>query len=228
MRTPTTFIAVLLNALLLLSISAMAASELKWETTLIEVEPTFEQKEVTVSFQFENISNQPITIDSTKTSCGCTVASLEKTTYEPGESGEVSAVFEIGQLVGLQTKLITVFTNGSKEPTDSLTLKVNIPQAVTLKPRIRMWKIGQGEINEQTIQISIHESLDIEITSLIPINEDGAQFDYTLEKSEKPGDYLLTLKPKSLEVQLRGRFNLGSDNDRDHTLQKHPIYAFVR
>lgn len=204
------------------------ASGLEWENTVFEATAEFGQEEVFASFKFTNTSGQEISITSTKASCGCTVANLEKKTYAPGEKGEVSAVFEAKSRVGKQQQYIEVFLNNEPESSDKLTIKVDIPQAVTLKPRIRIWRKGQ-EVSPQTFEVTLHQELDLEIDTLVPINEDADQFDYEIQQTNNsPRTYLISVTPKSVESPARGRFYLGSSNSETSILKKHPIYTFVR
>ncbi|MCH6256056.1 DUF1573 domain-containing protein [Puniceicoccaceae bacterium K14] len=203
------------------------ASPLQWESEIIEIDPDFEEEKVIATFKFENTSDQPITITSTKTSCGCTVAELAKKDYEAGETGEIKAVFDVGQRVGLQQKQISVHLNGEADPAYNLTLKVNIPRAITLKPRVRTWKKG-SDLEPQTIEVILHEKLDMEINGILPLNSDGSQFEISLEPGSQKRFYTITLLPRVSDKQLRGRFVLSSDSDTNGILKRFPIYAFLR
>lgn len=58
------------------------------------------------AFTFTNIADKEITI-AVAASCGCTVPTLEKTTYKPGETGKVTARFDPHNRQGPQTKTLT-------------------------------------------------------------------------------------------------------------------------
>ncbi len=58
------------------------------------------------TFQFTNISDKEITL-AVAASCGCTVPTMEKTTFKPGESGNVTARFDPKNRTGPQTKTLT-------------------------------------------------------------------------------------------------------------------------
>ena len=57
-------------------------------------------------FTFTNIADKEVQI-AVAASCGCTVPTLEKTTYKPGENGKVSARFDPHNRQGPQTKTLT-------------------------------------------------------------------------------------------------------------------------
>lgn len=210
-----------------LCMAPTSASELEWESKTIETTADLGQEELTVTYKFQNTSKKTITISSTQTSCGCTIANLEKKTYAPGEQGELPVVFETRGSVGRQTKHLTIFIGEGESNSDELVLTVDIPQAVELSPRIHIWRLGT-EFDERIIEVTLHESLDFEIDSLEAVNEDAQYFDYTIEKASKPNTLIIKLKPVSTPTPARGRFILASKNGNPDILKKYQIYAFVR
>ena len=63
------------------------------------------------NFKFKNIGRNSIRIVSVTTSCACTVARLKKDKYDPGESGEINGIFNIGDRRGFLEQEITVHTD---------------------------------------------------------------------------------------------------------------------
>src|SRR5213080_2561435 len=107
---------------------AIARAELKWEQTAVELHPTAGDKEAVGHFKYQNTGSQPVRFKSVHSSCGCTAAQSQKEEVPPGEKGEITATFNIGERTGSQVKTVTVDTD---EPTNSrtvLTLKAVIPQ----------------------------------------------------------------------------------------------------
>jgi len=58
------------------------------------------------AFTFTNVSDKEITL-AVAASCGCTVPTMEKTTYKPGENGKVTARFDPHGRQGPQNKTLT-------------------------------------------------------------------------------------------------------------------------
>lgn len=58
------------------------------------------------TFDFTNVSDKEITL-AVAASCGCTVPTMEKTVYKPGENGKVTARFDPHGRTGPQTKTLT-------------------------------------------------------------------------------------------------------------------------
>jgi hypothetical protein len=119
--------------------AAAACAQLSLESRLQEFRPAASEVEVAAHFKFKNIGSEPITITKVKTSCGCTTATFEKNTYDPGERGEIVARIAFGSRSGLQEKLITVETTDRKEPKVMLTLRVHIPETIQVKPTFLFW-----------------------------------------------------------------------------------------
>jgi Protein of unknown function (DUF1573). len=124
-------------------ICATARAELKWEQTAVELHPTPGDKEAVGHFKYQNAGSQPVRFKSVHTSCGCTAAQSQKDEVPPGEKGEITATFKIGDRTGTQVKTVTVQTDDPINATTVLTLKAVIPQQLEINPTFVFW--GQGE-----------------------------------------------------------------------------------
>ena len=78
-----------------------------------------------------------------KPSCGCTTAALAKNDVAPGEKGEITATFKIGDRTGLQVKTITVETDDPKAPQTVLTFKATIAQMLEVQPNFVFWQANE-------------------------------------------------------------------------------------
>jgi hypothetical protein len=119
--------------------------KLEWETTTSSIVGDPFNESAQTSFKFTNRGPKTVKITSAFSQCGCTVPSLTKWEYAPGESGEVHAVFKFGQSVGHEAKEITVTTD---EPADVRTYKLHLeinlpPKLFDLSPQMVTWKIGE-------------------------------------------------------------------------------------
>lgn len=80
------------NLILLLMLTAPAAFiQLQWPKLQVEQSVTVGDASAAGTYAFTNVGEQSITITQVRTSCGCTTATLDKTTYAPGESGQIVA-----------------------------------------------------------------------------------------------------------------------------------------
>ncbi len=220
-------------ALLLAGLAAPAialAASLDWESNSQQFETDFGDETVEASYAFTNIGESTVTIIETSASCGCTVPSLSKKIYEPGESGELNAIFTIGARQGNQHKLITVVTEDAQGAQDTyeLKLEVNIPVPVSFKPRVRFWKLN-AEATTQDIEVSFHEKYPMALSGLERKDADEpAQFDYEIVTVTEGLKYIIKLTPKTPDVKSRDTFLLVSEQDNEDILRRYPIYAYVR
>ena len=73
-----------------------ARAELKWEQTSIELHPAANDKQAIGHFKYENTGKTPVHFKSVHASCGCTTAQSQKEEVPPGDKGEITATFNIG------------------------------------------------------------------------------------------------------------------------------------
>lgn len=208
---------------------AVESFSLKWDQTQLSYETEIGQERVEAQFAFVNSSVHTVTVTNTSASCGCTVPSLDKTVYAPGESGVLKAIFTIGSRQGHQHKTISVETQADGKPeTYELTLDVEIPVPVTLKPRVRFWNVGD-KTTTQDIEIAMNEKFPLIINGVKakPGDESDA-FTYDIETKVEGRSYTLHITPKSMAEKARGVFYLTASNDTKGVLANSPIYVYVR
>jgi len=189
-----------------LSVAATAQAALVWEKTTIELNPTLGAPNAVGVFKYENKGDTPVRFKSApRTSCGCTVAALQKNEVAPGEKGEITATFNIGDRTGVQMKTITVETDDPQNPTTVLTLKANIAQLLELQPAFVFWQAGE-EAKPKTILAKAGKGVtlkNVEVTSssgdFTAKVEPGAagQFKINVQPKDtaKPLNATLTVKP---------------------------------
>ena len=123
------------------------AAGLSWSTPVLEVPCEPGQKKVVAEFSYSNQSDEPVTITTIRSSCGCTVVEKPATAIAPGEGGALEVVFTVGERVGPQRKTIRVTSKRADEPESvaTLTLKTDIPELGSIRPRMLLWRINEGE-----------------------------------------------------------------------------------
>ena len=99
-----------------------AHAELKWDQTMVELHPATADKQAIGHFKYQNTGSKPVRFKSVRTSCGCTAAQSQKEEVPPGEKGEITATFNIGERTGTQVKTVTVETDDPEHVTTVLTL----------------------------------------------------------------------------------------------------------
>src|ERR671936_2412131 len=147
-----------------------ARAELKWEQTSVELHPARGDKQAIGHFKYQNVGNAPVHFKSVHASCGCTAAQSQKDQVGPGEKGEVTATFNIGDRTGTQIKTVTVETDEAPNQKTVLTLKAEIPQQLEITPNFVFWKQGD-KADTKTINVKVGKDFtvkNIKVTSSTP------------------------------------------------------------
>lgn len=171
-------------------------------------------------FPFTNTGNYPLTIITVRGERGVTAIRPSKRTYRPGERGEIRVQMQIGQQEGELTRTITVRTDDARQSQAELLLHVDVPRRVTIEPAMVRWEVGQDEVVFQTVKITPHPELELEVTGvklhdrlsrmIVRRNQpDQAPpaldelIEHELARDEATGAYLLKLKPLDVSKPTR-------------------------
>lgn len=220
------------RAALLLALAiplSLEAENLSFEQDTQSFVTDFDQETVEATYEFVNNGQTPVTITDSKASCGCTVPSLDKTVYQPGESGIVKAIFTIGSRIGKQQKQITVTTEEDGETKSyGLVLKVEIPIPVDLKPRVRFWTLNAAPTTQE-IEITLHEKVAMHIDGIRRKDESSASsFEWEIVTNKESESYTLKVTPKASNEKARDVYYLTSKDDTKGFLRNYPIYVYIR
>jgi Protein of unknown function (DUF1573) len=187
-------------------ICVTAGAELKWEQTAIELHPTPADQQAIGHFKYQNTGNNPVRFKSVRTSCGCTVAQTQKEEVAPGEKGEITATFNIGDRTGTQVKTVTVETDDAANARTVLTLKAVIPQDLQIAPTFVFWKQGEAP-NPKTLEVQAEKDFAVKhlkVTSSSPdfqtnVQETGqGQFKISVQPKDtnRPIAAIVTIQPE--------------------------------
>ncbi|HXX41601.1 MAG TPA: DUF1573 domain-containing protein [Chthoniobacterales bacterium] len=124
---------------------ASARAELKWEQTTLEVHPAFGAKQAVGYFKYENAGKTPVIINLVHASCGCTAAHALRNPIDPGEKGEITVTFNIGDRKGTQIRDVTVQSSDPDHgrATTTLLLKAVIAPPLEVQPALVYWNGGE-------------------------------------------------------------------------------------
>src|SRR6266700_1550165 len=125
-------------------LSFAARAELKWEQTQVELHPAVGDEEAIGHFKYQNTGDKPVRFKSVRSSCGCTAAQSQKEQVPPGEKGEITATFKIGDRTGTQVKTVTVETDDPAQAVTVLTLKAVLPEMLEITPSFVYWQGGEA------------------------------------------------------------------------------------
>lgn len=127
---------------------------------------------VEFTFDFTNISDKEITL-AVAASCGCTVPTMEKTVYKPGEAGKVTARFDPHGRTGPQTKTLTfTITNPQGVFAQQIaTLTSNVRALVMFDPP-KMFLNEVDHIDGQTTKLMVNgRKEDFKVLSVTSASE---------------------------------------------------------
>jgi mono/diheme cytochrome c family protein len=107
--------------------AAQDPNALKWSAESIDYNAKPGEQSAPFSFIVTNVSNTEVSINSLRTSCGCTVAQLPTTPYKlaPGSNVPINVTMDLRGKSGAVTKSVSVDTSAGFK---SLLVKVNIPE----------------------------------------------------------------------------------------------------
>lgn len=207
---------------LLLFAAANAHAVISWETTQITQKADPLNESVSAMFKFKNIGDSVITIKEIKPSCGCTTATLEKKTYAPGESGEITATLTIGSRQGLQSKTIRVMTDSEETPT-VLTMKTLIPEIVSIQPSFVFWKRGEEpDIKSINLKVGLDEPIHV-----IKAGSESSSVSVQLEEVVAGKHYRLNLFPASTDELAKARITIVTDYPKNKPRTFY-VYAHIK
>jgi len=168
-----------------------ARAELKWEQTAVELHPAATDKQAVGHFNYQNTGKTPVHFKSVHPSCGCTTAQTQKDVVQPGDKGEITATFNIGDRTGTQIKTVTVETDEAPNQRTVLTLKAIIPQQLEISPTFVFWK--QGEKPDPK-QISVKVGKDFTVKR-IKVTSSTPNFQTKVEDTGK-GEFKIDVTPQ--------------------------------
>lgn len=211
----------------ILSVVAFANSlfaGLSWEQKEISIVADPFDDAATAVYRFTNDGDVPITIADVQTSCGCTVPSLSKDTYLPGESGEITATFTFGGRIGEQHKTITVVTDETGANSTALKLEVEIPELFEVRPQFVVWR-KSDEPSPKSISIINHFPDRIRLVS---VESQDKRFEARLETAEdEPGAHKIVITPSETNESAQARIIVKSDQSGENP-RVITLYALVR
>jgi hypothetical protein len=177
---------------ILLAIAARA--ELKWEQNTIELHPSVGDKQAVAHFKYQNTGTTSLHFKYVKASCGCTTTQTQKEVVNPGEKGEITATFNIGDRTGMQMKTVTVQTDDPNptQATTILTLKANITPPLEIKPMFVYWTSGE---QPKPKKISLKAAKEFPARN-ITVKSNNPNFESKVEPGKSAGEWTIEVTPK--------------------------------
>jgi len=186
-----------------------AHAELKWDQTMVELHPATADKQAIGHFKYQNTGSKPVHFKSVRTSCGCTAAQSQKEEVPPGEKGEITATFNIGERTGTQVKTVTVETDDPEHVTTVLTLKAVIPQQLEITPTFVFW--GQGEAPKpKTIVVRAAKEFPVKH---LKVTSSSPDFQTKVEENGN-GQFKIDIEPKDTSRQIASTLTIQPEDSQ--------------
>ncbi len=201
MKTP--FFVGILSIFLCTSLRA----ELKWEQTSLELHPGVGDTAAVGHFKYQNIGKAPVAFKSVRTSCGCTAAQSQTKEVKPGEKGEITATFKIGDRTGTQVKTVTVETDEEPHTATVLTLKAVLPEMLTLVPSFVYWTAGE-EPKPKTIMARAGKDFPAKV---LTVTSSNPEFVATVDSGDAKGEWKITVQPKQATRAMASALTIRPD-----------------
>jgi hypothetical protein len=188
-------------------LAAAARADLKWEQTQLELHPSVTDQEAVGHFKYQNTGDKPVRFKSVHTSCGCTAAQTQKEEVPPGEKGEITATFKIGDRTGTQIKNVTVETDQPTNAVTVLTLKAVLPELLDIKPTLVYW---EGAEAPKAKTITVHAGKDFPVKEL-KVTSSSPDFQTKVQQVGK-GDFKIDIEPKQMAHSSAATLIIQPDN----------------
>jgi len=194
----------LFSSALCFFVAATTHAALVFEKNELDLNPEMGASKVDAVFKYENKGSTPVHIKSVRPSCGCTTAALAKNDVAPGEKGEITATFNIGDRTGVQTKTITVETDDAQQPQTVLTFKANIAQALELQPTFVYWQASEAA-QPKTIIAKAGKGVTVK---KLDVTSSSGDFTAKVEPGSSAGEFKIQVQPKDTTKPLNATLTI--------------------
>ena len=194
-----------------LCLCASLRAELKWDQTVLELHPGLGDKEAVGHFKYQNVGKTPVRFKSVRTSCGCTAAQSQTEEVPPGDKGEITATFKIGDRTGTQIKTVTVETDDASHATTVLTLKSVLPEMLVLNPSFVFWTAGE-EAKPKTIVAKAGKDF---AAKNLTVTSSNPEFLIKVEPADSTGQWKINVQPKQTARAMAAALTIRPDFPKD-------------
>jgi len=100
-------------------------AEVKFEVAKHDFGDITQGDQVQYVFKFKNTGTAPLVLTNVATTCGCTAPEWPREPIMAGESGEITVKFNSAGKMGMQNKVITIYSNAVNNP-ERVTIITNV------------------------------------------------------------------------------------------------------
>ena len=149
-------------------------------------------------FRFKNVGDALLKILSVKTDGGCTIFTLEKREYTPGESGTLKIKYHATSRATSVSRRTVVVSNDSVEPKVTLTMKGKVVERVGYEPKKLNLLLKGGDDKLPKVTLTSLDDRPFSIKGIkSSVNAISAQFDPAVKATK----FVLQLKVDKAQLQ---------------------------
>jgi transcriptional regulator len=152
-----------------------------------------EPAETTITLR--NVGDAPLEVTEVKSSCGCTVAKVKKTLFQPGESEDVKVTYNTKKRTEKVSQRIRVHSNDPTNPVTVIEVKGRVKQLINISDArgLNFGPIGRDDVLTKSVEIecAYTEPLKLKLKEM-----SSKQFAVQLEEIEAGKRYRLTATTK--------------------------------
>lgn len=126
-------------------------------------------QDYSTTFRFTNTGTGTLVIAEVKATCGCTVPTLAKTRYAPGESATLNVTFNPSGKAGKQNKTISVVSNAPSQTVVKLAIRADVRPLIHYKFLLKFGELELGQQHTRRVALSYSDP-DLRITDLYSTN----------------------------------------------------------
>lgn len=158
-----------------------------------------------LAYEFKNEGDGVLTISSFHAPCGCTIPTMEKMEYLPGESGKMDVKFTAPKSAGPVTKQIYIYSNDPDSDKQELQIKGAVVFKVQIEPEVLNLAINKPNAGAVPVVL---KSLDGKEFSIVSIEESANVATFDFDKDKKATEFTLTpvFDIEKLKKNLTGTF----------------------
>lgn len=127
--------------------------QIEFETTTHDFGVISDTEKHRTRFAFRNVGSERLVIKDVKAACGCTVPTLNRYEFEPGEGTELDIVFDPKGKSDVTEKFITVISNSVSDPNLRLHITSNIKSLLAFERMHNMGTIKLGEGRQEVVPL---------------------------------------------------------------------------
>lgn len=143
-------------------------------------------EKLSATFSFKNVGAGPLVIQGVHAACGCTASQVDTAKhYAPGESGQMSVVFDTSNFEGPVQKTVSVVTNEGDGATALLSIAADVHSEISSDPPL----VDFGEVPSKNgaqkfVNLKLEKGVELDVSG-IRYNKDLIQVEVSHPRNEK-------------------------------------------